>query len=585
MNYRILILGIFTLFMSKGFSSNLNDTINVMINLKQVDSLGLKVNVYPPNDLNGNVNYQFPISTLGIYEYLNSLETIINLSQQTKKINCIENSFNINCDLSETNFTYNVKSTVNKIKGMSAEDVYYLKDSIYILNWHYLVGFFQTETKRPYKITITKNVNLLGTGSLPKKVNNDSTDIYIAGNYKELLHSPIMYSIPDTISFRINKTNFTISCAGKDSLLNTKKIKDLLTAPLTTLLKESYYQPDNYSFLFYSDYSLTTPYLTGLEHPFSTLICYHSALLDTNILISSSIHEFIHAIYAPLRIRSEVINNFDFKNPKCDELLWFYEGVTEYLTIRTLTNTGFFSRSEFLGELNESNKYHKNINLSKVSANIYNKKEQKLFDNFYTKGSLFAFQLDVEIIKLSNGKTRLADIMSELQKLYNSETPFNSDFFIKEFSTLSGLDLQEFISKNVRKKTKVNFLETVKQVGYNQKLQDTLIWTYNPKKVYLILNYKKNRLEYSLVGSIINKEQNSKKVTIYSINEKPLTWFNYNTISSPNNEKEIQFKANIGEKIVDFRSKPIQILKEKHKVKWIKNKNIDSDLAKFFWNE
>jgi predicted metalloprotease with PDZ domain len=585
MNYRILILGVLILISSKGFSNNLNDTINVTIDLRQLDSLGLKVNIYAPSDLKGLINYQFPKSIPGIYEYLNSYESIIDLSQNGEKINCSDNSFSINCDLSSCTLTYSAKSTVNRFKGIYAEDTYYLKDSIYILNWHYIIGFFNTQTKRPYKIEIIKTADLLGTGSLSKKVKSDTTDIYIARNYKELIHNPIMYSIPDTTNFKIGGTNFTISCAGNDSLLDSKKIKNFLISPLAKILTKSHCKPEKYSFLFYSEYSLTIPYLTGLEHPNSTFICYHTALLDNNILVSSSIHEFIHAIYAPLRIRSEVINEFDFLNPKCDELLWFYEGVTEYLAIKTLANSEFFSTSDFLNELNESNNYHKNINLSKVSVNIYDKKEQKLFDNFYTKGSLFAFQLDIEIIKLSNGKTDLFNVMYELQKIYNPKIPFDSKTFIKEFSLVSGIDLQEFISNNVNNKTKVNFLEKTEEIGYTKELQDTLIWTYSPKKTYIILNYKKDRLEYALFGSIINKEQNSKKVTIFEINGEPLTWFNSDIISSPNDNKETVFKANIGKETIDFKGKPIQILMEKQNINWINNKSLESELTKRFWNE
>ena len=292
MNYRILILGILILISSKGFSNNLNDTVNVTIDLRQVDSLGLKVDIYTPSDLKGLINYQFPKSIPGIYEYLNNHESIIELSQNGEKVNCSDNSFSINCDLSPCTLTYSSKSTVNKFKGIFAEDTYYLKDSIYILNWHYILGFFNSQTKRPYKIEIIKKADLLGTGSLAKKVKSDTTDIYIAANYKELIHNPIMYSVPDTTNFKIGETNFTISCAGADSLLDSKKIKDLLISPLAKILAESHYKHEKYSFLFYSEYSLTTPYLTGLEHPNSTLICYHTALLDNNILISCSIHEF-----------------------------------------------------------------------------------------------------------------------------------------------------------------------------------------------------------------------------------------------------------------------------------------------------
>ncbi len=588
MNYQKLIAVILVLLSINSFAQNLNDTIRVTIHLKQLNSLGLKIEVQPPSDLKGIVNYQFPKTIPGIYEFLSPHESIIDLWQQSEKINCTDNSFSINCDATKPQLNYNAKSTVNEYVGISAEDTYYLKDSIYILNWHYLLGFFQEKTNRPYSITIYKNTNLLGTGSLTKNTQNDSTDIYTANNYKELIHGPILYSIPDTTTFNVGTTKFTISCAGYDTLLNAQKIKDLLISPLSYLLKESNNKPQEYSFLFYSEYALATPYLTGLEHPNSTLICYHSAFSNNNnnnnILVSCSVHEFIHAIYAPLSIRSEIINDFKFINPICDEYLWFYEGVTEYLSIKTLLDCGFFSQSDFLNELNESNIYHKDINFNDVSAKIYEKKEQKLFDNFYTTGSLFALQLDMEIIKRSTGETDLFKVMQELQKKYNPNKPFNSTNFNKEFSVLSGVELHEYILKNVSKKTKINFTDIVEELGFTQKFSDTLIWSYSPKKTYLILNYRKDRLEYAMFGSTINTELKSKKVTIYNLNTKPLTWFNSSTIMSPNNGKEVSLKANIGKETIEFKTKPTQIIKENLKVDWLRNENYDSELAKKYWN-
>ncbi len=53
-----------------GFTKEINDTIIVVIDLKHVDTLGLKINIYVPTDLTGNVSYRFPKSIPGIYEYL-----------------------------------------------------------------------------------------------------------------------------------------------------------------------------------------------------------------------------------------------------------------------------------------------------------------------------------------------------------------------------------------------------------------------------------------------------------------------------------------------------------------------------------
>jgi len=559
-----------------------NDTINVVIDLQQIDSLGLKVNVTPPTDLKGNVTYKFPKTIPGIYEYLHNHNTLISLQQNDKKISCIGNSFLIQSD----SFSYSAKSSVNFRTGVSAEDTYYLMDSVYILNWHYLLGFFNNETDNPYKIKIIKNNRLFGSSSLDKMTLNDTVDIFTASNYKDLIHSPLLYCIPDTASFQIEGSNFHVSCVGDDTLLNAQEIKDLLAVPLKELLKHSEYKHDDYTFLYFSKNAINVPGLRALEHPNSTLVCYHSALLDNDILIGSSIHEYIHAIYAPLRIRSEIINDFNFINPTCDEFLWFYEGVTEYLSIKTLLDSKFFSNEDFLNEIKLSDEYSKNYILSKTSQNVYSKKGQKLYENYYTTGSLFALQLDLEIMRKSNGKKNLFDVMNELQKEYSPEKPFNSKTFLEEFIAVSGID-KSFVKDNTQKKIKIDFSELVNDIGYSYTTvkYDTMVYSYSPRKIYNITNFKKNHLEIGFLGSTLNKSMNAKKIIISEINGEPINWFNRDKLIIPELDNEFELLITIDDTESVIKAKPNLISKERTKTVWTKNENYSTDLVKLFWNE
>ncbi len=581
MKYIRLIIGLLLITLNV-FANDYNDTINVVIDLKQVDSLGLKVNVYPPTDLKGNILYKFPKTIPGTYESLNSHHSLIKLHQNDKEIPCIDNSFSIVCDSVSNSFSYFAKSSVNIRIGVSAEDTYYLKDSIYILNWHYLLGFFQNDTDSPYKISIIRNNRLFGTSSLDKETLSDTIDIYTASNYKDLIHNPLIYGIPDTASFQIGESNFNISCIGSDTLLAAQKIKELLIEPLNQLLKHSEYKHKDYTFIYFSKYSIIAPGLRALEHPNSTLVCYHTAFRDNNIFIGVSIHEYIHAIYAPLRIRSEIINDFNFISPLCDEYLWFYEGVTEYLSIKTLLDSRIFTNEDFLNEIKLSDEYSKNINFRKTSQNIYDKKGQKLFDNFYTTGSLFALQLDLEILQKSNGKQDLFDVMNELQQKYSPDKPFNSNTFIDEFCAVSGID-----NLNTDKKVKIDFSKISNDLGYNMVTEkyDTLIYTYNARKIYKIVNFKKNQLEIAFFGSNLNKEQNARKIVISEINGEPIDWFNRVNLTMPSSDDELELLITIGDKEMKIKAKPNLISKKKKRTVWTMNDNYKTGIVKVFWNE
>jgi len=57
--------------------------------------------------------------------------------------------------------------------------------------------------------------------------------------------------------------------------------------------------------------------------------------------------------------------------------------------------------------------------------------------NFYEKGKLIAFCLDVELMIESNGKYRLNNLINDLSDTFNLETPFEDDQFFKVLTKLT----------------------------------------------------------------------------------------------------------------------------------------------------
>lgn len=585
MNSRILILSLSLcfVFQASAWASNTKDTIRVSIDLRQAASQGIQVQVKVPSSAAAPVAYQFPRTIPGIYEYLKTqpcFDEIVHLEDTIGKQGM---QFALGANSQGTNFSYAVQNTLDKYMGLSAEDVHFSGDSLFILNWHYLIGYFNKDTQQAYKIQVNYPKGLYGAGSMNKASLSDSSDVFYADTYKELIHMPVMYSRPDTVQFSLGPTQFTIAYAGADTTLDAAKIKELLLEPLEEVQSLSLYHPKEYTFLYYSEYFLTGPYLTGLEHPYSTLVTYHSALLSDDIIVSTSIHEYLHTVFTPLLLRSEAIHMLDMDDPQCDQHLWFYEGVTEYLAIKALMKSGYFSALDFLNELQESDSYHKNINMAAVSSHIYNKKEQQLFGNFYTKGSLLAFQLDIEILERSEGKEDLFSIMRKLQKKYSTDKPFNSQTFIQEFSRISGLDLA-YLDKHLNKKTKVSFAAYAEKAGYVVQMKDTTYWSFENKKSYTIVNFRDNCMEYALIGHEANEFLNQKEVIVRSINGEELSWFNHDLLASPSTNQEIELEVLHNGNLMTLKAKPLQLTNQKAIAHWKKNGQFNSDLAKSLWN-
>lgn len=132
---------------------------------------------------------------------------------------------------------------------------------------------------------------------------------------------------------------------------------------------------------------------------------------------------------------------------------------------------------------------------------------------------------------------------------------------------------------------KGNYLEAIEQTGYTKKYNDTLVWSFKAQKKYLIINLIKKRLEMAIIGSPVNEEFNARKLIIYEISGQPLTWYNYDILFAPKDGQEYSFKAIANEKVIEFKAKPVQILKKKRHVNWPENNNINTDLAKCYWEK
>lgn len=574
------------------FSQRIHDTIYVEIDLGQIDSNGLEVHVFPPSNFESPDLYCFPRTIPGIYEYLDHQERNIKLHSISAKNDTIIVSpinqvgfFPINDVQSANQLVYHVTSSVEKRNGISAEDVFFIKDSVCILNWNYILGFFNQYRNFAYKIRIKKNPELWGSGTLEKKMFNDSVDFYFAGTYKSLIDHPVAYSIPDTIRFTIQDNEFMISTIGNDDSLNAEDLKVLLTPALEEVLSRSVYHPLKYVFIYISEYSVATPYLSALEHPNSTIVCYHKALLDNHIVIGSSIHELLHTLHAPLTIRSEVINELDLTSPKCDEHLWFYEGVTEYLSLKTLLHCGDLSHEEFLNELLMSDEYQQNINLSKSSRMVYTPRGEKMFDNFYTKGSLFALVLDIELLRLSEGESDLNDVVNKLHEEYNLKRPFHSENFVQKFAELSEVDIRSFIESYLNHKKKIDLKKITGDIGYSLTFEnkDTTEWSFDLKKNYWIIYTEENKIEIVLKNSLINDILGLREVKIRKVDGEMISYFNYTKIYNPEPDKEISLLLDVGgtDKLVHVRPVKMHVKRKEHT--WTMNEKYTEEYLKKFW--
>lgn len=561
--------------------------ILIDINLNNIKNKTCNVHVNLANAKIGD-EYLFARSIPGNYEINHYKKYNINPK--------IIDSYGKVINVEETESSFLIKS--NDIKGLnynskqsfSINDILYpestvYSDSLYLLNWNILAGYFEG-TDNSYTIKITRPKELWGTSSMSKNSISDTVDIFTADSYSELIENPVMYSKADTSSFHIDKSKFTISVYSTLSSYNSKSIKKTVEPILRKCMSDSYYSPKDYKIICIVGNAKMSDRLIALEHPNSTVVCMPTVFKDTPTLSITLAHEFCHAIYTPLFIRSKKISNFNFAKPECDKHLWFYEGCIEYISLKKSLQAGAIDKDEFIKELNESDLYMDNIKLMNISKQVYSNKGLKYFNNFYSKGSLIALLLDIELLKKSNNKTSLSDLMMKLQKNQIENGDFDENNFLNLLSRLSGVDLLPFFKRYLNTKKNIKLKRNLSLIGYELSMKNIigpLVYTFDAHGC----DYEYNSDDQALIilrKSLINKLLGLKEVHIFKIDNKSICIETDELLWNPKKEiTSFTIVENNKERVVKLKA-----IKKAFKQKEIvitKLDNIDKEFYQAFWNK
>ena len=81
--------------------------------------------------------------------------------------------------------------------------------------------------------------------------------------------------------------------------------------------------------------------------------------------------------------------------------------------------------------------------------NVFKKKYQRHYYQVYQRGALIGLLLDIEIIRLTNGKKTLKDVVIELAGKYGPNRSFNEQTFFDEFASLVHPELRQWFKDHV----------------------------------------------------------------------------------------------------------------------------------------
>jgi len=357
----------------------------------------------------------------------------------------------------------------------------------FIINSSGYFGYFAGNTDLEYEINVIKPAQFYGsTGLIPLSVNNDLTttysiegtsfntgatvDVFVTGNYDELVDSPIMYSLPDTTVIDVAGTQVLVSSYSPNKAITAKEIANTIEEVL--MAQKDYLggtlPVDKYAFIFYfTDEPIMS--FGALEHSYSSFYFMPEYSIEEleQQLRDLAAHEFFH-IVTPLSIHSEKIKPFDFTYPKMSKHLWLYEGMTEYFAGNAQVKGGLISVDHYINMIREkiyySTEFNDTLPLTELSLGALETYADQ-YMNVYQKGALVGLALDLTLLELSEGDYGVQHMMADLAKEYGKDKAFKDEALFDIITDLTYPEVRDFFSRYVEGKEPLPLADVFMKAG------------------------------------------------------------------------------------------------------------------------
>ncbi len=459
-------------FVSQAFSAT--DTYKYKVDLTAIKNDKIKVTLTPPKITTDEVIFRMPKMVPGTYKIYDFGRFVSDFRVTGGNFTKLDdNSWKITGAKNVTSIEYWVEDTwdtdiiENKIFEPAGTEIDSAK--CIVMNNQGFFGYFEGMTQKGYEIDVTRPLNFYASTGL-SFTSKQNVDHFTTISYDQLIDSPIMYTEPDTTFIQVGNCRVLISVYNANKNVVSSKvaewISDILDAQQNFLGGKL--PVDKYAFLIY----VPTEMLLGggaLEHSNSSMyfMPFYGDEYFQQVMKDVAAHEFFH-IVTPLTLHSEEIHNFDFTNPKMSELLWLYEGMTEYNAHLVQVRSGLITTEQYMDNLIEKMNYAEAFNdtlpftvMSKGCLDIY----EDQYVNVYQKGALINMCLDILIIKNSNGTKNLREVIAQLSDQFGVRKPFKDSQLFDEIEKLTFPEVRDFLDKYVAGPNVIPYEDILKIVG------------------------------------------------------------------------------------------------------------------------
>ncbi len=321
-----------------------------------------------------------------------------------------------------------------------------------------------------------KNWKKVNTG-LAKKDGNDWVRSY--PNYDILVDSPIEIGNQLTFYFMAAGVKHTVAMFGEGNFDIEKLKKDMARIVETTTDIFGFNPNKEYTFIIHN----LTNGSGGLEHLNSTTLqvnrwTYEGSKYDG--FLSLVAHEYFH-LWNVKRIRPINLGPFNYDGENYTPLLWIMEGFTSYYDELILQRSGDYSKDTYLRKMAgtatrvENQPGNKVLPVAESSLDAWvklyrpNENSYNTTISYYSKGSLVALILDLEIINSTNAEKSLDDVLIYLYKEYYEKrgrgfTPEEARLAIEH---VAGKKLDEIFDRYINGTETIDYAKYFGYAGLN----------------------------------------------------------------------------------------------------------------------
>jgi predicted metalloprotease with PDZ domain len=192
---------------------------------------------------------------------------------------------------------------------------------------------------------------------------------------------------------------------------------------------------------------------SALEHANSHVGIYNPGFIGNPLLASITAHEIFHA-WNVKRLRPADLYPYDYSRPQPTPWLWVSEGITDYYADLALVRGGVVDSAGFLGLTGEKMQQISTqpaTALEDASLSTWIGPVDGSQYQYYPKGSLAGFMLDVMIRDGSDNRRSLDDVLRELYRsAYKKNRGFTSaDWWPAVSRAAGGRSFTEFYEKYI----------------------------------------------------------------------------------------------------------------------------------------